>query len=54
MYMTIRLRMSLIMDLIGPEHYDLSAHYMRLIFFNPHCPMRKYFPQKKTCEVVLL
>ena len=25
MYMTIRLRMSLIMDLIGPELYELSA-----------------------------
>ena len=25
MYMTIRLRMSLIMDLIGPEHSELSA-----------------------------
>ena len=25
MYMTIRLRMKLIMDLFGPEHYELSA-----------------------------
>ena len=25
MYMTIRLRMSLVMDLIGPEFYELSA-----------------------------